>query len=253
MKKVVLILSLLVVSAVSMFSITGKEVLDKVKDVHDNFKNEKSLVSMNLVDANGNSRERIFDMYLMKKGEDTLAMVRFNKPSEVKRITLLTLSDDEIYLYMPAYRKTKRISGGAKNGNFVGSDLKFSDISLLYNEQSGSYKANLLKETDAMYEVEILPEDKDSDYGRIVAEIQKENMLITKVEFYNLKKEHIKTMKFSNIKNFDGHVLATHIELKDLKVNHSTVLDIKTVEFDLPFTVKFFNKMNISKPVLKYR
>lgn len=233
------------------FAITGKEVLDQVEQKHNTFNSEKSQVTMKLIDSNGNEKDRNFDMYLLKKNDDSLALVRFNSPAEVKMITLLTLSDDEIYIYMPAYRKTKRISGGAKNGNFVGSDLKYSDISLLYNEKSGNYESNILGENESNYKVEIIPQENDSDYGKIVAVIEKENMLIENVEFYNQKNEKIKTMNFSNLKDFSGHKLYTHIELKDINSGHSTVLDINKAEFDIGVTQRFFNKMNISKPVLR--
>ncbi|KLO24452.1 membrane protein [Marinitoga sp. 1197] len=244
---------ILLTFVISIFSMTGQDVLDKVKDAHDNFKTEKSLVIMQLKSSNGEIREREFDMYLMHDGEDTLALVRFNKPAEVKRITLLTLSDDEIYLYMPAYRKTKRISGGAKNGKFVGSDFKYNDISLLYNEQNGDYDANLINETEKKYIVEIIPHESDSDYGKIVATIVKKDLLFEKIEFYNKANKLIKVMNFSGVKNFSGHILATKIELNNLEENHSTILIIKNVEFDISITKRFFNKRNISKPVLKYQ
>ncbi|SHE64828.1 hypothetical protein SAMN02745164_00849 [Marinitoga hydrogenitolerans DSM 16785] len=254
MKKQVVILSVVLILLTSLgFAITGQEVLDKVKDAHDNFKTEKSVVIMQLKDGNGNIREREFNMYLMHYGDDSLALVRFNKPSEVKNITLLTLSDDEIYLYMPAYRKTKRISGGAKNGKFVGSDFKYNDISLIYNEQNGDYNSKLIEENNDKYVVEIIPHEKDNDYGKIVMTIKKEHMLFQKIEFYNHENKLIKTMSFRDEQNFDGHILATEIELNNLEENHSTILKIKEVEFDIPITKRFFDRRNISKPVLKYK
>ncbi|KAF2955064.1 outer membrane lipoprotein-sorting protein [Marinitoga sp. 38H-ov] len=253
MKKRFSLLAFILVLFSLTFAITGQEVLDNVKDEHDNFKTEKSLVIMKLKDANGNIREREFDMYLMHDGDDSLALVRFNKPSEVKNITLLTLSDDEIYLYMPAYRKTKRISGGAKNGNFVGSDFKYNDISLLYNEQTGDYDANLIKETRTEYIVEVIPHEKDNDYAKIIMTIKKEHMLFKKIEFYNHENKLIKVMTFENEKDFNGHILATNITLNNLEENHSTILEIKEVEFDIPITKKFFDRRNISNPILKYK
>ncbi|MBM7559347.1 outer membrane lipoprotein-sorting protein [Marinitoga litoralis] len=253
MKRKALLMTVVLILTSFVFAITGQEVLDNVKDEHDNFKTEKSLVIMKLKDSNGDIREREFDMYLMHSGDDSLALVRFHKPSEVKNITLLTLSDDEIYLYMPAYRKTKRISGGAKNGKFVGSDFKYNDISLLYNEQTGDYDANLIKETDKEYVVEVIPHEKDNDYGRIIMTIKKEHMLFEKIEFYNHENKLIKIMNFKDEKDFDGHILATTIELNNLEENHSTILEIKKVEFDIPITKKFFDIGNISKPVLKYK
>ncbi|WP_129409652.1 outer membrane lipoprotein-sorting protein [Marinitoga lauensis] len=253
MKKVVITLTVLTLFITSIFAITGKEVLDNVKDFHNNFKTEKSVVVMKLIDSNGKVREREFNMYLMHEGDDSLALVRFNKPSEVKNITLLTLSDDEIYLYMPAYRKTKRISGGAKNGKFVGSDFKYNDITLLYNEQSGDYDANLLKETDTNYVVEVIPHDKDTDYGKIIMDITKDHLLFNKIEFYSKDNRLIKVMNFKDVKDFSGHLLATIVELNNLEENHSTVLEIKKAEFEIPITKKFFDRRNISKPVLKYK
>ena len=251
MKKI-LLLSLVFLIVLS-FAITGKQVLDNVRAAHRDFKTEKSVVVMKLIDSNSAVSERKFDMYLMNDGDNTLALVRFISPADVKRTTLLTLSDNEIYLYMPAYRRTKRISGGAKSGKFVGSDFKYSDISLMYNEQTGTYKSTLLKDTDKDYVVQVVPTGNDSDYGKIVITVDKKTLLFTHIDFYNNQGKEIKVMDFSDVKNFGKHVLATKISLKDLIIGHSTVLLINDVEFSVPITKRFFDRRNISKPVLRYR
>jgi hypothetical protein len=251
MKKTIVLLVLF--SLVLSFAITGKEVLDKVRVAHRDFITEKSVVTLKLIDSNSSVVERKFDMYLMNKGDNTLALVRFTAPADIRRTTLLTLSDNEIYLYMPAYRRTKRISSGAKNGKFVGSDFKYSDISLMYNEQSGNYKSTLLKNTEDQYVVEVTPLDSNNDYGKIVITVDKSTLLFKHIDFYDKKVNKIKVMDFLNVKNFGKHTIATTITLKDLTTGHKTVLDINSVQFSIPITSKFFDRRNISRPVLRYR
>ena len=253
MKKIV-VFSLIVLLLLSLsFSITGKAVLDQVKNAHSNFKTERSSVTMKLISANGGVRERQFDMYLMHAGDKTLALVRFTAPSEVKRITLLTLSDNEIYLYMPAYRRTKRISGGAKNGKFAGSDFTYNDISLLYNEKTGDYDAKLLKETDKIYLVQVIPHGSNDEYAKILITVDKDTLLFKHIEFYTSDGTKAKVMDFSAVKDFEGHKVATIITLNNIKENHKTILTINSVKFNIPITSKFFNRRNISKPILRYQ
>ncbi len=252
MKKIIVFSVVTFMFLTLSFAITGQQVLDNVKSAHSNFKTEESLITMKLVDSNSNVSVRKFKMYLLKKGDKTLALVRFVSPSEVKRITLLTLSDNEIYIYMPAYRRTKRISGGAKSGKFVGSDFTYSDISLLYNEKTGDYTSELIKQDSSTYVVQILPKDS-SDYKKIIIYVDKNTLLFKHIEFYSSKDSLAKIMDFSNVKTIEGHTLATKITLKDVKSDHTTVLLINNVKFSVPITVKFFDRRNIAKPVLRYR
>ena len=59
--------------------------------------------------------------------------MRFLSPEDVKGTGLLTFDykkkDDDIWLFMPALRKTRRIISTEKAKNFMGSEFSYSDMS----------------------------------------------------------------------------------------------------------------------------
>ena len=106
---------------------------------------------MILLDKKGEKRIRKLKTFGGKKGKDTLSLMFFLSPADVKNTGFLTYDynesgkDDDQWLYLPALRKTKRIAVGDKSGSFMGSDLNFSDMT---TPDLDLYDYTLMKETE---------------------------------------------------------------------------------------------------------
>jgi outer membrane lipoprotein-sorting protein len=117
----------------SLFALTGQEIAQKVHDREDG-DNSTSLMKMVLFDKNGNTRVRDLKTFTKDKGEDTLKLLFFLTPADVKNTAFLTYDyedsskDDDQWLYLPELQKVKRIASSDKSSSFMGSDFTYSDM-----------------------------------------------------------------------------------------------------------------------------
>ncbi|HCC70176.1 MAG TPA: hypothetical protein DEQ09_03365 [Bacteroidales bacterium] len=75
-----------------------------------------------LIDKNG--KEKIREATVQQKGNDK-RMFSFTSPASQAGISVLSLPDDVMYLYLPAFGKERRIATSAKNHKMQMSDVKY--------------------------------------------------------------------------------------------------------------------------------
>ena len=127
----------------------GLEVAKKV-DAVDDGDNATSTLTMILIDKKGHQRVRSLKKFAKDKGVDTLSIIYFLKPNDVKNTAFLTYDykdsnrDDDQWLYLPALKKTKRIASTDKSGSFMGSDFSYADMT---DRNVEDYNYKIKKET----------------------------------------------------------------------------------------------------------
>ena len=69
---------------------------------------------------------------LQSNGKDSNQVVRFLSPPDVKNTSNLMIEhsdgDDDIWIYLPALKKVRRIVASNKKDSFVGSDFSYGDV-----------------------------------------------------------------------------------------------------------------------------
>ena len=129
-KKLVLTL---VVSISILCANEAREIMQKVID-RDDGDNIITTMQMQLIDKNGHKRVRDMKTFSKDKGKDTLKLIFFLSPSDVKNTAFLTYDynddekDDDQWLYLPALNKIKRIPASDKDSSFMGSDFTYFDM-----------------------------------------------------------------------------------------------------------------------------
>src|SRR5210317_147126 len=97
----------------------AREIMEKV-DARDDGDNQTADMEMILIDKRGNQRVRKIATFSKDKGPDGLRLMFFEHPADVKDTAFLTYDyddperDDDQWLYLPALRKTKRITSSDK-------------------------------------------------------------------------------------------------------------------------------------------
>ena len=107
--------------------LTAKEILDKT-DTQNDAKDQFSIMKMTLFDKSDKkkTRKRILLTKAWNK-RDKKRLIKFLSPADVKGFGFLVLEPDspseKMYLYLPAFKKIRRIAGSAKSRSFMGSDF----------------------------------------------------------------------------------------------------------------------------------
>jgi len=248
---IVCLLSLAGIAYVGAEILTVDEIMDKMEETAPEFTTQKTISEMILIDKDG--KEEIRDMVMFsQKGEDdqTSTLMRFLSPKSVKGVTLLNINDGEkIYLYMPAYKRPRRIAGSSKSDEFMGTGLSYEDMSMDYKGKN--YKKKLLEETESEYVIEVIPSGKDLSYEKIILHIDKEKFYAKKVEFYEKSNELTKILTINKIKFDDkGKVTPMEIEFNDIERENKTKIAIKETEYNIELPSNFFSIRTLKKPTL---
>jgi hypothetical protein len=221
--------------------------------------NEVTQMTMLLFNKQNNKREREIVRYLMTdKNNKRSSLIKFLSPADVKGTGLLAIEnmgrEDDQWLYLPGFNKTRRIASSNETDYFVGSDFTFEDLN---REDLEDFNYEFLQETDIdeqrCYQIKATPitdeKIKESGYARRDLFIRKDNFVLVKVKFYDKSNSLFKEFKATSIKmdEVSKKWRAYSIEMSNLKTSHKTVLDITGIKINKGLDKETFTQRNLQK------
>ena len=199
-------------------------------------------MTMNLINKKGKVRKRILKTYRMS---DDKQIMWFLQPANVKGSSYLRLSyddrDDDMWLYLPAFGKVRRIASHAKKGSFMGTDFTFEDMG---DRKLKDYAYKLLKEEEingkSCWVVESIPnKGLVTDYSKIVSWIWKDGYFDIKEEFYD-KRGNKKKIKTVELQKIGKYWLPKKLVMENLKSKHKTEMIFDDQKVDTGLEKKVF-------------
>ncbi|MBI3268061.1 MAG: outer membrane lipoprotein-sorting protein [Planctomycetes bacterium] len=204
---------------------------------------ETSDVSMKLLDlATGKDRVRKLQSWSLRDANGkSKKLTRFTEPGDIKGTGFLTIEnqgrEDDQWLYLPAMRKTKRISASEKTDLFMGSDFTYEDMQ---SEDLSSHEyrlvANETVDGAGCFVIEASPSTdkarKESGYARRVIWFRQDNFFPILTRFYAKDGTELKTEKAIDLNPAGRYWRPRRTEMVDLKRNHKTVLSYQNVRLD---------------------
>lgn len=222
----------------------GSVILERVDSTLNAPQDITAVERMTLIDADGNEKARTLQM--VQKGPEQ-RMVKFMTPADVRDVGFLRLSDDQMYLYLPAFRRVRRIASSIQNEAFMGTDLSYEDLSR--TRYSDDYRV-VEATTDAdghVLTLEPLP-GADVSYGRIVMQVQADTWVITGMRLFDRDTRLVKTMSSSSIERVDGYWIARRYEIETVRDGHRTVLEFEQLQFDTGLNDEYFSQRQLKRP-----
>jgi outer membrane lipoprotein-sorting protein len=223
------ILILFLIMHGKVWSQDALEILKKSDDVVYAPKDQKSVTRIELIDKNGNKKELRADF--LQKGSDR-RLVRFISPASQAGIAFLSLPDDVMYLYLPAYKKERRIASHVKNQTFAGTDFSYDDMEA--KPLSEKYIPKLLSQDAESWVLELVPKPEvESDYSKLVLTLSKSSYYGTRMEYYDRGGNKAKVLVNSDIRKIGNYTTAMKVHMTDLRENHQSLMITESIEFDL--------------------
>jgi len=226
------ILTALIVAG-SIFSVNAQDANAILKKMDNVMYSPKDLTGKNtIILINKNGKQEIRKATIQQKGTDK-RMFRFTAPASQAGIAVLSLPDNVMYLYLPAFGKERRIATSAKNQNFAGTDFSYDDMeSVLF---SVKYTPKFVKTEGNAYVLELSPISHKSDYSKVIVHINKTNYYPETLAYYDRGNNKIKEAKYT-FKKIGNYWNAAEIEMTNLKKNHKTKMQMSDVKYDTGLT-----------------
>ena len=200
------------------------------------------------------SRRKIRLRSLEVEGDGDKSLTIFDSPKDVKGTAFLNyshkVSDDDQWLYLPALKRVKRISSRNKSGSFMGSEFSYEDIASQEIEKY-TYKFVGDEKYEGMdcFVMERYPVDKkNSGYSRQVSWIDKKEYRTLKVEYYDRKNAHLKTLTMSGHQQYEEKFWrASELHMINLQTGKSTLLQFSNYKFKVGLSPNDFNKNSLMR------
>lgn len=224
-------------------------------------KSLKTDATMLLINDKGQTRERKNTTLakLEPNGIDSKLLVKFSTPADIKGTGFLQIehsnADDDLWLYLPALKKSRRLVANNKKDSFLGSDFSYGDISLPKVDQ---YRHTLLRaepiDQHDCYVVESIPANdtvkSNSGYSKKITWVRKDTSLEAKVEYYDLSGRLLKTQLTAQHQQVEPNPprwFALQREMSNHQTGHKTLLRFDKIAAGVPAPDAQFTQRSIER------
>jgi hypothetical protein len=124
--------------------------------------------------------------------KDQWRFTEFLAPSDVKGTKVLILSPSQMYVYLPAFKKVRRIASHVTDQGFMG--MNFAQDEMAITSYAKMFDGAIASEDDKTRKL-ILTKKKDSEapYPKLEMTVEKSKNLPTLVKYFSDSGAHIKT------------------------------------------------------------
>lgn len=216
-------------------------------------------VTMRLRNAAGQERVRqtTGPSKLIPGTTDNRRLITFNSPADIKGTKTLLIehsnAEDDIWIYLPAMKKVRRLVASNKRDSFVGTDFSYGDV---IGHKVSDWTHKLLREEKAdgktCYVVESLPKNREveeiSGYSKRVSWIDQESWVAVRVDIYDPTGELLKKITSEEIREVDPvhhKWQAMKQTAANVQTRHTTVLEFKNFEANLGVNDNVFSTRSL--------
>ena len=196
-----------------------------------------------------NEQERIFeyDYFSGNNGENLL--MRYVKPKKIKgNAFLIKNSGDDIWVYFPRTRRTRKLASHAKKQKVQGSDFSYEDYSGS-NTWKEDYHYKRLEDPDKdLFQLEFLPKpDVVTSYSKMEIVLQQSDFYPIEMKYYNEKRIHLKTLYFEDISEVEGFTTALKMRMTNHQEGTETRMEIINITYDIKYDDNFFTERSLKR------
>ncbi len=231
-----------------LFALTGIELALLVDD-RDSPKDMKSNMSMVLTNKNGKTRTSKIRSY--SKDENKKQILWFLAPADDKGVAYLKIEhenkNDDMKLWLPNFKKIRRISSKKKSESFMGSDMSYEDMtSRNIDEYTYSIIGSEKIDNVNCYILESVPSGIKTEYSKHISWITKDMHLPVKEESFDKNGELLKSKSiiYQQIKEYS---IMIELHVKNVQRNHQTILKFDNIEVDSGIKDNIFHEKNLKR------
>ena len=220
-------------------------------------------ITLELISRNGKSRTQVTKVYRKDYGDERKQAIFYTEPSNVAGTSFLVYDyhdadrDDDQWLYLPAMRKTRRISGANRGDYFLGTDLTYDDIKLgpKISDEDYTHRTVGMEDVDGhkCYVLESVPVDdktaKELGYSKSKAWVDANLWIVRKGEFWDIGGNKLKTVAVQDIDMIDGIWTPRSFRVVNHKTDHKTNFYFEKMDYSSPVSDEIFTENSLIRGI----
>ena len=239
---------------------SARDIMDKVSLTR-KLDGSEAVVKMVMV-GDGATRERKITMAtkLYDGGKTEKRIYRFLSPADVQGTGVLVFDyetqADDVWIYLPALRKTRRIVSSQKSQSFMGSEFTYGDLNI---PPLDDFNYTLVKEEnyggEDCFVIDVLPKKpetgKEEGYSKKTFWVSKAKSAIRKGLYYDAGGALLKELKTEDIKLLDpkkNRYRAMKMEMTNKKNGRKSVFESEKVTLAPDTKDEFFTPRYLERP-----
>lgn len=124
--------------------------------------------------------------------KDDKRLVDFVLPGDMKGTRVLVLSRQQMYVYLPAYNKVRRVGSHVTEQGFMGT--MYSDEDMSTTKFGAVYEAEVISEGEGSVTVSLSPRaEAKTAYGKLEMDLSTQMGVPTEIRFFDAELQHVKT------------------------------------------------------------
>lgn len=209
-------------------------------------------------DSGGAMRTKSFTWWrkLSQDGVHFAALTRFEAPASIRNEGLLLRErnggDNDVLLYLPSFKKIRRVEPQSQSTSFMGSVFSYADVALPHADD---FSAKVLREEKcgeaSCFVLEVTPVSEKvrvtTGYGRSVEWVRADVFVTVRSELYDKHDKLWKKLEATDVREVDKQKwLAHEVKMEDVRDKRVTVLKLSNVKANVDIPDNVFTEQNLA-------
>lgn len=248
----------------ALFFAAAEESALSIMEKHRDIEHGKTSVStavMTLTNKKGAVRVREIASFKKDFGETEKTVIVVRAPKDAAGVSYLqweyeekdgAKKDRDNWLYIPAMKKVRRISGSESNGDFMGTDFTYDDMGeRALSKDDFTLLGEETADGEECWKIECKAKDKSEKEPRRIVWVRKDNYLMHKAEFFDKQDKLHRVFSSADVKTIDGIWTVGKMRMENVQKGHFTIIEIKDVAYNQEINDSVFTVSALERGAVK--
>jgi hypothetical protein len=213
-------------------------------------------LTLTITEKNGSVRARRISMFSKSFPDGTeKRAIKFLEPADVRGTAMLIYdnknSADEMWIYLPALKKTRRIVSNEKGKSFMSSEFSNADMSSpAQSDFTNRHLENSGNDNQWIIESKPVNDDKAEEYGysRKISYLNADKNEIQRMEFYNFDNKLYKVIEIRAIQpGENGRYIIRDMVARNLINGRSSEIKFENITMNAVIDDNIFTLQNLER------
>ena len=225
----------------AMASADANKILIEIDRRANAFKDQQYTASMKIMKGGELSKTLTFDSKMQGLQKQ---IIHFTAPGDVAGMKILMQDAKTLYVYLPEFKKVRRVAAHAMAQGFLGGEFTYQDMTEVL--LADFYDATLGGREGKKTTLKLTPKaGNESGWSRIEVVIDSTKGGVTQMRYYDGAGNHVRTQSREDWKKVGGELMPTKVSMANLKTGDTTVIELTDVRVNAGIEDSLFSRRQL--------